>query len=322
MMHLLLQSPAPAAEAFTADTLVAKGAQLVETIKTTPASELMQSSASAVVKFGLKLLLAVVIYFVGAWLIRKVKKMIAKAFAKKNPDATIASFVQSLVTATLWVVLILAMVGTLGINTTSIAALLAAGGMAIGMAMSGTVQNFAGGLILLAFKPFKVGDFIDAQGIFGRVSEISIVHTKIVTTDNREITIPNGELANGNIDNYSSRNPHRLSLKFNVPYGTDIDELRAILLELVKEQPKILNEDTPRRQEAQGLSGRAAGQLHPDQAPRLAAGQGLQESPALAQRADLQGTPQARHQVPVPAAGHSYEEGRVINSSYFYSGRT
>ncbi|MBR1578870.1 MAG: mechanosensitive ion channel family protein, partial [Bacteroidales bacterium] len=125
------------------------------------------------------------------------------------------------------------------------AALLAAGGMAIGMAMSGTVQNFAGGLILLAFKPFKVGDFIDAQGIFGRVSEISIVHTKIVTTDNREITIPNGELANGNIDNYSSRDPHRLSLKFNVPYGTDVDQVREILLELVKDQPKILNADTP-----------------------------------------------------------------------------
>ena len=245
MLNIILQSSVPVAENFSADTLVAKGSQLVETIKTTPASELMQNSASAVVKFGLKVLLAVAIYIVGAWLIRKVKKMIAKGFAKKNPDATLASFIQSLVTATLWVVLILAMVGTLGINTTSIAALLAAGGMAIGMAMSGTVQNFAGGLILLAFKPFKVGDFIDAQGIFGRVSEISIVHTKIVTTDNREITIPNGELANGNIDNYSSRDPHRLSVKFNVPYGTDVDELRKILLELVKEQPKILTEDTP-----------------------------------------------------------------------------
>ena len=245
MLFQVLQSAAPAVEAFSADTLVAKGSQLVETIKTTPADELMATSASAVAKFGLKVLLAVAIYIVGAWLIRKTKKIIAKGFAKRKSDPTIASFIQSLVSVTLWVVLILAMVGTLGINTTSIAALLAAGGMAIGMAMSGTVQNFAGGLILLAFKPFKVGDFVETQGVFGRVSEISIVHTKIVTTDNREITIPNGELANGNIDNYSSRDPHRLSLKFNVPYGTDIDELRSILLELVKEQPKILGEDTP-----------------------------------------------------------------------------
>ena len=245
MLNYILQTPAPAAENFSADTLVAKGAQLVETIKNTPANELMQGTASAAVKFGLKVLLAVVIYIVGAWLIRKTKKLIAKAFTKRKADPTLSTFVQSFVTATLWVVLILAMVGTLGVNTTSIAALLAAGGMAIGMAMSGTVQNFAGGLILLAFKPFKVGDFIEAQGIFGRVAEISIVNTKIVTTDNREITIPNGELANGNIDNYSSRNPHRLSLKFNVPYGTDIDQIRDILFELVKEQPKILNAETP-----------------------------------------------------------------------------
>ena len=245
MLNIILQASAPAAESFSADTLVAKGTQIVETIKNTPANELMQGTASAAVKFGLKVLLAVVIYIVGAWLIRKTKKLIAKAFTKRKADPTLSTFVQSFVTATLWVVLILAMVGTLGVNTTSIAALLAAGGMAIGMAMSGTVQNFAGGLILLAFKPFKVGDFIDAQGIFGRVAEISIVNTKIVTTDNREITIPNGELANGNIDNYSSRNPHRLSLKFNVPYNTDVDEVRALLLELVKEQPKILNAETP-----------------------------------------------------------------------------
>ncbi len=242
---MLLQTPTPPVESFSADSLAAKGAQLVETLKTTPKDELLEGTLSSVASFGLKVLLAVAIYIVGAWLIRKVKKVLAKTFEKRKSDKTIATFIQSLVSATLWIVLILAMVGTLGINTTSIAALLAAGGMAIGMAMSGTVQNFAGGLILLAFKPFKVGDFIDAQGIFGRVSEISIVHTKIVTTDNREITIPNGELANGNIDNYSSRDPHRLSLKFNVPYGTDVDQVREILLELVKDQPKILNADTP-----------------------------------------------------------------------------
>ncbi len=241
----LLQTVPPAAEKLSADTLVTKGAQLVETIKSTPTNELLEGTLSSVAKFGLKLLLAVAIYIVGAWLIRKTKQLIAKGFAKKGADTTIASFVQSVVTALLWIVLILSMVGTLGINTTSIAALLAAGGMAIGMAMSGAVQNFAGGLILLAFKPFKVGDFIDAQGIFGRVSEINIVHTKIVTTDNREITIPNGTLSNGTIDNYSCRNPHRLSLKFSVPYNTDIDQVREILLELVKQQPKIMDETTP-----------------------------------------------------------------------------
>lgn len=245
MLIPFLQSSAVEVEKFSADSLVAKGTHLVETIRETPANELLSGAASSFVKFGLKILLAIAIYVVGAWLIRKTKKIIASAFAKKGTDSTLSSFIQSFVTALLWVVLILAMVGTLGINTTSIAALLAAGGMAIGMAMSGTVQNFAGGLMLLAFKPFKVGEFIETQGYFGRVSAISIVHTKIVTTDNREITIPNGAISNGNIDNYSCRNPHRLSVKFNVPYGTDIDKVRELLLETVKDQPKILNKETP-----------------------------------------------------------------------------
>ena len=237
-------TPFQSTPTFSTDTLLTKGTQIVDTIRNTPPNELLTGTLSSVAKFGLKVLLALLIYIVGAWLIRKTKKIIAKAFDKKKADSTLSSFIQSLVTALLWIVLILCMVGTLGINTTSIAALLAAGGMAVGMAMSGAVQNFAGGLILLAFKPFKVGEFIEAQGFFGRVSEITIVHTKIVTTDNREITIPNGAISNGTIDNYSCREPHRLSLKFNVPYGTDFDQVKSILLEMVKQQPLILNKET------------------------------------------------------------------------------
>ena len=245
MLTHLLQSVPIEAEKFSADTLVTKGTQLVETIRTTPPNELLQGTLSSVVKFGLKVLLALLIYIVGAWLIRKTKKIISKAFEKKKSDSTLSSFILSLVTALLWIVLILAMVGTLGINTTSIAALLAAGGMAIGMAMSGTVQNFAGGIILLAFKPFKVDDYVKIQGFFGRISEITINHTKLITTDNREIIIPNGTISTDTIDNYSSRTPQRLSIKFNVPYGTDFDQVKDILLEMVKQQPKILTKETP-----------------------------------------------------------------------------
>jgi small conductance mechanosensitive channel len=242
-MFILFQStPTPT---FSTDTLLTKGTQIVETIRTTPANELMQNTLSAVVKFGLKVLLALLIYIVGAWLIRKTKALIAKGFEKKKSDSTLSTFIQSLVTALLWIVLILAMVGTLGINTTSIAALLAAGGMAIGMAMSGTVQNFAGGIILLAFKPFKVDDYVKIQGFFGRIAEITINHTKLITTDNREIIIPNGTIATDTIDNYSSRTPQRLSIKFNVPYGTDFDQVKDILLEMVKQQPKILTKENP-----------------------------------------------------------------------------
>ncbi len=245
LIHLLQSAPAVDAEKFSADTLVAKGSQFVETIRTTPADQLLQGTLSSVAKFGLKVLLALLIYIIGAWLIRKTKNLIAKAFEKKKSDSTLSSFMQSLVSAVLWIVLILSMVGTLGINTTSIAALLAAGGMAIGMAMSGTVQNFAGGIILLAFKPFKVDDYIKVKDYFGRVSEITIAHTKLITTDNREIIIPNGSISTDIIDNYTRPTPQRLSCKFNVPYGTDFDQVKDILLELVKQQPLILTKETP-----------------------------------------------------------------------------
>ena len=244
LFHLLQTTPPIEAEKFSADTLVAKGSQLVETIRTTPADQLLQGTLSSVAKFGLKVLLALLIYIVGAWLIRKTKSLIAKAFEKKKSDSTLSSFMQSLVSAILWIVLILSMVGTLGINTTSIAALLAAGGMAIGMAMSGTVQNFAGGLMLLAFKPFKAGDYIEAQGFAGVVKSINIVSTKIVTLDNREVILPNGALSNGTINNYSANPLRRIDLTVNVSYGSDAEAVKAELMRIIGENEKILDAET------------------------------------------------------------------------------
>lgn len=246
MLYLLLQNtPSIDAEKFSADTLVAKGSQLVETIRTTPAEQLLQGTLSSVAKFGLKVLLALAIYVVGAWLIRKTKNLIAKAFEKKKSDSTLSSFIQSLVSAILWIVLILSMVGTLGINTTSIAALLAAGGMAIGMALSGTVQNFAGGIMLLVFKPIKAGDFIEAQGFLGTVSEINITSTKLVTLDNRVVYIPNGALSSGNINNFSVNELRRVNINVCIAYGNDIEKAKEVALGIIKSNPKALDATTP-----------------------------------------------------------------------------
>ena len=249
MLLFLLQNVAPDAEKiaqrFSRDSLTTKGAEIAEILRNTPPKELIEEMITSFIKFGIKLLVALIIYAIGAWLIRKFKRVIAKAFTKRGADATLTSFIQSLVTALLWILLILIMIGTLGINTTSLAALLAAGGMAIGMAMSGTVQNFAGGLILLAFKPFKAGDYIEAQGHAGIVKEINIVSTKIVTIDNREIIIPNGALSNGNINNYSSRRLRRVDLKVDLPYGCVAEEVRAALLKIVERDERILNAETP-----------------------------------------------------------------------------
>ena len=250
-MHLLplLQTVTPEAEKiaqrFSRDSLTSKGAEIAEILRNTPPKELVEEMVTSFIKFGVKLLVALILYAVGAWLIRKFKRVIAKAFTRRGADATLTSFIQSLVTAVLWVLLVLVMIGTLGINTTSLAALLAAGGMAIGMAMSGTVQNFAGGLILLAFKPFKAGDYIEAQGHAGIVKEINIVSTKIVTMDNREIIIPNGALSNGNINNYSSKNLRRVELKIGLPYGCVAEEVRAALLGIVETDERILDATTP-----------------------------------------------------------------------------
>lgn len=190
---------------------------------------------SQALHFGLKVVAAIFIYIIGAWLIGRVKKVLQRVFERRNTEATLASFVSSFVSISLTVLLVIVTVSTLGVDTTSLAALLAAGGMAIGMALSGTVQNFAGGIMLLVFKPFKVGDFIDAQGYSGVVKEVNIVSTKILTVDNRVVILPNGALSNGNINNFSAQLVRRVDWEVSVSYGSDaqacIDCIKSMLLE-------------------------------------------------------------------------------------------
>ena len=147
---------------------------------------------------------------------------------------------ESITSITLTVFLVIITISALGVNTTSIAALLAAGGMAIGMALSGTVQNFAGGIMLMVFKPFKSGDFIEAQGYSGTVSDVSIVSTKIITTDNRNIIIPNGALSNGTINNYSQNVYRRLEWLVDVEYGASSEQVKAILKSIVADEKRIV----------------------------------------------------------------------------------
>jgi len=204
-------------------------------------SQLMEHA----IQFGLKLLAAIAIYLIGAWIIKRVKKVLRRIFLKRRTEATISSFVISLVSILLTVLLVIITIGTLGINTTSIAALLAAGGMAIGMALSGTVQNFAGGIMILVFKPFKAGDFISVQGFIGTVKEVSIVSTTITTPDNRDIVLPNGALSNGTIDNYSANKYRRVEWVIGFSYGIDVDKCMEELLNLLKQDERVLSSETP-----------------------------------------------------------------------------
>ncbi len=244
MLLPILQAEA-AVEKFTADSIQAKTAETLDMIKNTDTNVLLQNLGQQALQFGLKVLAALAIYIIGGWIIKKIVKLVSKGLEKKGSDAALASFVKSLVSITLWVLLIIITIGALGINTTSLAALLAAGGMAIGMALSGTVQNFAGGIMLLVFKPIKAGDFIEAQGFLGTVSEINITSTKLVTLDNRVVYIPNGALSSGNINNFSVNELRRVDINVCIAYGNDIEKAKEVALGIIKSNPKALDATTP-----------------------------------------------------------------------------
>lgn len=226
----------------TGKTDVEKGImQAIEDVSTMSTEELLYSLLDGVLSFGFKLLAALAIYFVGAWLIRRIKRMLAALFVKRNADPAIASFVQSFATVALTIILVIVVIGTLGIETTSLAALLAAGGMAIGMALSGTVQNFAGGVMLLVFKPFKAGDFIETQGVSGTVDEVNITATKIHTPDNKIIILPNGALSNSIINNYSKMQYRRLEWIVGLDYGCDSAKVKSVLRDILTADDRVLH---------------------------------------------------------------------------------
>jgi small conductance mechanosensitive channel len=161
---------------------------------------------------------------------------------RKNVDATIQSFLKSFVSILLNVLLIITVVSALGINTTSFAALLASFGVAAGMALSGNLQNLAGGLIILLFKPFKVGDVIEAQGVLGSVKEIQIIHTILQTPDNKEIFLPNGSLSSGSITNYSKMDTRRVDFTVSVEYGTDVEKVMNALRDIANADSRVLKD--------------------------------------------------------------------------------
>ncbi|MBQ7222253.1 MAG: mechanosensitive ion channel [Bacteroidales bacterium] len=214
-------------------------------LKDKPASEVMQYLWSNFLDFGLKVLAALAIYIIGGLVIKWVISLMKRIFAKRQTDASLAGFLVSLTRVSLIVLLVVIIIGVLGINTTSFAALLASGGLAIGMALSGALQNFAGGVMLLAFKPFKVGDFIDAMGFSGTVKKIAITTTSIVTVDNKEIIIPNGTLSNSSINNFSSTGHRRVDWNLSLTYGDSFDDAKKAILEILKDEKRMLKDTEP-----------------------------------------------------------------------------
>ena len=188
------------------------------------------------------LLVAVVVFIIGNWLIKWAKKLFRKMLQRSKIEASLTTFLTSIVNVVLWLTLLIIVISILGIETSSFIALFASAGMAIGMALSGTLQNFAGGVMILLFKPFKVGDFIEAQGYAGTVKEIQIFNTIIRTNDAQTIIIPNGGLSTGSMKNYSTEPYRRVDVDFQFAYGTDLELVKHAISEIQQRNEKILKE--------------------------------------------------------------------------------
>ena len=195
------------------------------------------------IQLGERVLGALIIFIIGKFLVNWLNRLFARILEKRKVDPSIQSFLKSMVNILLLIMLILAVIGKLGIELTGFAALLASAGVAIGMALSGNLQNFAGGLIILVFKPFKVGDYIDGPGVSGTIKEIQIFHTILSTLDNRMIYVPNGSLSGNAVTNYSKQDKRRVEWVFGVEYGEDVKRVRAVLQRIINADSRIL--DTP-----------------------------------------------------------------------------
>ena len=198
--------------------------------------------------FCKNLIVAIIVYLIGRWIIKWINKLTKKALKKSNVDPSLYTFLKSIVSVVLWLVLIIIIISILGIETSSFIALFASAGVAIGMALSGTLQNFAGGVMILLFKPFKVGDFIEAKGFMGTVKEIQIFNTIISTIDNQMVIIPNGGLATDAMKNYTAEKYRRVDLDYTFAYGTDLDKVKAAINEVQAQSPLIMQgpaDDSP-----------------------------------------------------------------------------
>jgi len=198
-----------------------------------------------ILDFGPKVIAAFFIWIVGSWIIKATLNAITKIMDKRDYEVSLKKFLLNLIGWVFKIVLIIIILGTLGIETTSFAAILAAAGLAIGLALQGSLGNFAGGVLLMIFKPIKIGDLIEAQGEVGVVKEIEIFTTKLTGLSNREIIIPNGSLSNGNIINYSTEGTRRVDLTFGVGYDSDIKKTKEVLMTVLTNHPKVLQDPKP-----------------------------------------------------------------------------
>ncbi len=220
-------------------------AKAVEKIANIDYHALLQSLLSESVWILIKILIALAIYFVGRWIVRRILKLVDVAMQHRNDDISLRSFTRNTISTVFTLLLVLIVVSTLGVNVTSLIAVASAATLAIGMALSGTAQNFAGGVMILLMKPYRVGDYISAQGQSGTVRDIKLFSTVITTADNQTIYIPNNSIATAIIDNYSTADQRRVDWSVAISYGDDEDVARKAVLAMLAADSRILKDPEP-----------------------------------------------------------------------------
>ena len=225
----------------SADNSIGTGHDIVSELSNLDFSKIaMSDMIGYVVQFGKNVLLAIIVYFVGRFIIKYAIKALRAVTQKRKVEASLTSFLNSLVSISLNLILAIIIIGILGIDTSSFLAVFASAGIAVGVALSGMLQNFAGGVLILMLKPYKVGDYIEAQGFAGTVREIQIFSTVLDTMDNQTIIIPNGPLATGSLKNSTKAPTRRIDLDVEVAYGTDPDEVRQVLMNVINADERIM----------------------------------------------------------------------------------
>ena len=220
-------------------------AEAVEKIANIDYHALLQSLLSESVWILIKILIALAIYFIGRWVVRRILKLVDVAMQHRNVDISLRSFTRNTISTVFTLLLVLIVVSTLGVNVTSLIAVASAAMLAIGMALSGTAQNFAGGVMILLMKPYRVGDYISAQGQSGTVRDIKLFSTVITTADNQTIYIPNNSIATAIIDNYSTADLRRVDWTVGISYGDDVDVARKAVLAMLDADSRILKDPAP-----------------------------------------------------------------------------
>ena len=249
---------APTANKEVADSISAEIKHTESVLSSLSFDEIVQRLVDGAVDLGVRILIAVVVFYIGKLIINKIHTIIKAIMLKHNFDKSLTTFVLSVVKITLLFVLIVSIIGILGIETSSFIAIFASAGVAIGMALSGTLQNFAGGVLILFIKPYKIGDYIEFGSYQGTVKEIQIFNTILNTPDNKSIIIPNGGLSTGTINNYSKEEYRRVSWDISISYGDDVDVARKVALEILEADSRVVKkyreDDKEMRQAAQELA--------------------------------------------------------------------